>query len=97
MLLKGALIKITNSITTTTNLVVVLFQGSEPGCTAFEDYASRVWTLDYIWFDSENLKVTAVLETIPESTIAAYRGFPNEYFSSDHFSLKAHFKIIEKL
>lgn len=71
--------------------------GSEPGCTGFEDDASRVWTLDYIWFDSENLKVTAVLETIPESTIAAYRGFPNEYFSSDHFSLKAHFKIIEKL
>ncbi|KAJ7376379.1 hypothetical protein OS493_034900 [Desmophyllum pertusum] len=70
--------------------------GSEPQCTSSEDDASRVWTIDYIWFDSENLKVTAALETLPESAIAAYRGFPNEYFSSDHFSLKAHFKFIVK-
>ncbi|KAJ7376381.1 hypothetical protein OS493_034902 [Desmophyllum pertusum] len=70
--------------------------GSEPQCTSAEDDASRVWTIDYIWFDSENLKVTAALETLPESAIAAYRGFPNEYFSSDHFSLKAHFKFIVK-
>lgn len=70
--------------------------GSEPECTSFEDDASRLWTLDYIWFDSENLQVTSVLETLPASAIAAYRGFPNEYFSSDHFSLKASFKLVGK-
>jgi len=81
----------------TTQSAYKVAMGSEPECTGFEDDASCVWTLDYIWFDSENLKVTAVLETLPESAIAAYGGFPNECFSSDHFSLKANFKIVEKL
>ena len=75
---------------------MLVFQGSEPECTGFEDDGSRLWTLDYIWFDSKNLKVTAALETLPESAIAAYGGFPNEYFPSDHFSMKAHFKFLDK-
>lgn len=70
--------------------------GSEPECTSAEDDASMMWTLDYIWFDSVNLKVTSALETLPESIITAYGGFPNEYFPSDHFPLKADFKFIDK-
>lgn len=73
-----------------------MFQGSEPECTGPEGDASCVWTLDYIWFDSENLKVTAALETLPESAIVAYGNFPNEYLPSDHCSLKAHFKFVKK-
>lgn len=74
-----------------------MFQGSEPQCTGVEGDASCFWTMDYIWFDSDNLKVTAALETLPQSTVAAYGNFPNEYFSSDHFSLKANFKLIKNL
>ena len=53
----------------------------------------EAYTLDYIWFSSDTLKATAVLETVPETAIAPYIGMPNDAFSSDHLSLKAHFKF----
>lgn len=52
-----------------------------------------MWTLDYIWFDSLNLKATAALETVTPSVITPYTGLPNEFFPSDHLSLKAYFKF----
>lgn len=52
-----------------------------------------MWTLDYIWFDSLNLEATAALETVTPSVITPYTGLPNEFFPSDHLSLKAYFKF----
>lgn len=67
----------------------------EPECTNHEGPGS-VWTLDYIWFDSANLKATAALETVSKAAIAPYTGLPNKFFPSDHLSLKAHFKFSGK-
>ena len=40
---------------------------------------------------------TAALETIPGSKVAEYGGFPNEFYPSDHVSLKAHFKFVDQV
>lgn len=66
--------------------------GAEPQCTNHEG-PGCIWTLDYIWFDSANLKATAALETVSKAAIAPYTGLPNQFFPSDHLSLKAHFKF----
>lgn len=66
--------------------------GAEPQCTNHEG-PECVWTLDFIWFDSRTLEVTAALETVPPSDIEPYTGLPNKYFPSDHLSLKAYFKF----
>lgn len=66
--------------------------GAEPRCTNHEG-PECLWTLDYIWFDSRSLEVTAALETVSPSAIEPYTGLPNEYFPSDHLSLKAYFKF----
>ena len=52
-------------------------------------------TLDYIWFSSDTMNVTAVLETVGESAITPYVGLPNKAFPSDHLSLKAYFQFKE--
>lgn len=66
--------------------------GAEPQFTNHEGPGS-VWTLDYIWFDSTNLQATAALETVTSAMVTPYTGLPNEFFSSDHLSLKAYFKF----
>ncbi|KAL9959572.1 hypothetical protein ACROYT_G032903 [Oculina patagonica] len=66
--------------------------GAEPQCTNHEG-PGHVWTLDYIWFDSINLEATAALETVTPAVITPYTGLPNEFFPSDHLSLKAYFKF----
>ena len=71
---------------------VLVYQGAEPPLTNHEG-PGCVWTLDYIWFDSANLKATAALETVPREAIEAYVGLPNQFFPSDHLSLKGHFKF----
>lgn len=40
-----------------------------------------------------NLEATAALETVTPAMITPYIGLPNEFFSSDHLSLKAYFKF----
>ena len=40
---------------------------------------------------------TAVLETIPGSKVVEYGGFPSEFYPSDHVSLKAYFKFVDKV
>lgn len=70
----------------------LIFQGDEPRFTNHEG-SGCLWTLDYIWFDSANLKVTAALETVSKEAIEPYEGLPNQFFSSDHLPLKAHFKF----
>lgn len=74
------------------NLFFLNFKGDEPQFTNHEG-SGHVWTLDYIWFDSTSLKVTAALETVSKEAIEPYEGLPNQYFSSDHLPLKAHFKF----
>ena len=77
------------------SLTVLYYQGAEPQCTNHEG-AGRVWTLDYIWFDAAHLKATAALETVSKAAIDAYTGLPNQFFPSDHLSMKAHFKFAGK-
>lgn len=40
-----------------------------------------------------NLEATAALKTVTPSVITPYTGLPNEFFPSDHLSLKANFKF----
>lgn len=77
------------------SLTVLYYQGTEPQCSNHEG-PGRVWTLDYIWFDAARLKATAALETVSKAAIDAYTGLPNQFFPSDHLSLKAHFKFAGK-
>ncbi|KAJ7331264.1 hypothetical protein OS493_020049 [Desmophyllum pertusum] len=67
--------------------------GAEPQCTNHEGPGCE-FTLDYIWFDSMNLEATAALETVTPAAIEPYTGLPNEFFPSDHLSLKAYFKFV---
>ena len=41
-----------------------------------------------------NLEATAALETVTPAAIEPYTGLPNEFFPSDHLSLKAYFKFV---
>ncbi|CAH3177351.1 unnamed protein product, partial [Porites lobata] len=66
--------------------------GNEPQFTNHEG-SGRVWTLDFIWFNCASLKVTAAVETVSKEAIEPYEGLPNQFFSSDHLPLKAHFKF----
>lgn len=37
--------------------------------------------------------MTAAVETVSKEAIEPYEGLPNQFFSSDHLPLKAHFKF----
>ena len=50
-------------------------------------------TLDYIWYSSDILQVNAVLEMVEEEVIMPLKACPNEFFPSDHLSLKAYFQF----
>eukprot|EP00698_Gefionella_okellyi_P023341 TRINITY_DN794_c0_g1_i1.p1 TRINITY_DN794_c0_g1~~TRINITY_DN794_c0_g1_i1.p1 ORF type:complete len:426 (+),score=67.05 TRINITY_DN794_c0_g1_i1:81-1280(+) len=61
-------------------------EGSEPGFTNY--VGCFVSTIDYVWYDSEQLQVQAVLQTPSEDMIQPYVGCPNVSYPSDHISIK---------
>ena len=52
--------------------------------------------LDYIWFSSNSLRVTAVLGKVDEDYLARVPGFPNFHFPSDHLALMGEFLVEKK-
>ncbi|XP_019613897.1 PREDICTED: carbon catabolite repressor protein 4 homolog 1-like [Branchiostoma belcheri] len=68
-------------------------KGKEPDFTNYMD--SFVECLDYIWYSSDSVRVTAVLDMVPESAITPLTACPNKVFPSDHLSLKAVFQLTD--
>eukprot|EP00058_Branchiostoma_floridae_P000818 XP_002586306.1 hypothetical protein BRAFLDRAFT_109077 [Branchiostoma floridae] len=66
-------------------------KGKEPDFTDYD--GAFVECLDYIWYSSDSVRVTEVLDTVPESAITPLTGCPNRVFPSDHLSLKAVFQL----
>lgn len=66
------------------------FQGDEPKFTNHEG-SGRVWTLDYMWFDSASLKVTAALETVSKEAIEPYEGPAKPVFLVRSFAAEGTF------
>ncbi|XP_066264484.1 uncharacterized protein [Branchiostoma lanceolatum] len=69
-------------------------KGKEPDFTDYTD--SFVECLDYIWYSSDSLRVTEVLDMVPESAITPLTACPNRVFPSDHLSLKAVFHLTDQ-
>uniref|UniRef100_UPI00398E62A2 2',5'-phosphodiesterase 12-like n=1 Tax=Pristiophorus japonicus TaxID=55135 RepID=UPI00398E62A2 len=72
-----------------------IVEGTEPVFTNYEDCDGTgnilICSLDYIWFNSHNLDVTAVLKTVSEEQVKPLHALPNAVFPSDHISLQAWF------
>ncbi|KAH7108021.1 glucose-repressible alcohol dehydrogenase transcriptional effector [Auriculariales sp. MPI-PUGE-AT-0066] len=49
--------------------------------------------LDYIWFSSHTIGLTAALEEVDPEYLSRCVGFPNWHFPSDHIPLAAQFRI----
>eukprot|EP01116_Phalansterium_solitarium_P012147 TRINITY_DN2817_c0_g1_i2.p1 TRINITY_DN2817_c0_g1~~TRINITY_DN2817_c0_g1_i2.p1 ORF type:complete len:455 (+),score=142.97 TRINITY_DN2817_c0_g1_i2:292-1656(+) len=65
----------------------------EPEFTAFDGKSPACH--DYIWFTSDALEVTSILDFPPANNIRRYVGCPNAVFPSDHLSLKTGFRFAQ--
>jgi len=52
--------------------------------------------LDYIWYSSNALRVTALLGEVDKEYLQRVPGFPNFHFPSDHLALLAEFSVSSK-
>lgn len=62
-------------------------------CGGLEGVTVHQLCLDYIWYSSESLRVTGVLETPPVETITQHYALPSQLFPSDHIPLLAEFQF----
>ncbi|XP_031566616.1 carbon catabolite repressor protein 4 homolog 3-like [Actinia tenebrosa] len=67
--------------------------GREPEVTNHEG-GKNYWILDYLWYSSDSLCPTCVLDVVPLSLVKSVVGLPNEFFPSDHLSLKASYHFV---
>jgi CCR4-NOT transcription complex subunit 6 len=49
--------------------------------------------LDYIWYSSNSLHVSALLGEVDKDYLQRVPGFPNYHFPSDHIALLAEFTV----
>lgn len=66
--------------------------GKEPAFTSFT--GTTPYTLDYIWYTENSLKVTSVVNVPNVDLITQEGGIPCQFFPSDHLSLKAFFQFV---
>ncbi|KMU89487.1 CCR4 [Coccidioides immitis H538.4] len=52
--------------------------------------------IDYIWYSSNTLQVTALLGEVDKEYLKRVPGFPNYHFPSDHLALMAEFSVKSK-
>ncbi|KAL9113378.1 MAG: hypothetical protein Q9227_002419 [Pyrenula ochraceoflavens] len=52
--------------------------------------------LDYIWYSTNSLRLTALLGEIDKEYLRRVPGFPNWHFPSDHVGLFAEFSVVHK-
>jgi len=75
----------------------VCVQGEEPAVTNCDDSGGlegvtvHQLCLDYIWYSTQSVRVSAVLETPPAEVITKHYALPSEDFPSDHIALLAQF------
>lgn len=55
--------------------------------------ASFEGAIDYIWYGSDNVEVSAVLGEVDPGYLSKIVGFPNAHFPSDHVLITAEFRI----
>lgn len=64
------------------------------GELSFTNYTTGfIDVIDYIWFSSNALKVTALLGEVDKEYLQRMPGFPNYHFASDHLALLAQFSV----
>ena len=73
--------------------IFLIFRARSRSSQIMKDQAAFGLKITSFCFDSASLKVTAALETVSKEAIEPYEGLPNQFFSSDHLPLKAHFKF----
>ena len=65
-----------------------------PDALTFTDYTPGfTGVIDYIWYSTNALEVTALLGPVDPEYMRRVPGFPNYHFPSDHLSLLAEFSI----
>ena len=52
-----------------------------------------IGVIDYIWYSTNALQVTALLGDVDEDYLQKVPGFPNHHFPSDHLALQACFSV----
>ena len=64
------------------------------GELSFTNYTTGfIDVIDYIWFSSNALRVTALLGDVDKEYLQRVPGFPNYHFASDHLALLAQFSV----
>ncbi|EEP75764.1 conserved hypothetical protein [Uncinocarpus reesii 1704] len=67
------------------------------GELAFTNYTPEyIDVIDYIWYSSNCLQVTALLGEVEKEYLKRVPGFPNYHFPSDHIALMAEFSVKSK-
>ncbi len=60
----------------------------------FTNYTPEfIGVLDYIWYSTNSLELTALLGPVDPDYMKRVPGFPNYHFPSDHLSLLAEFSV----
>jgi CCR4-NOT transcription complex subunit 6 len=64
------------------------------GELSFTNYTSDFTAiLDYVWYSSNTLHVSALLGEVDKEYLRRVPGFPNFHFPSDHVALLAEFTV----